>query len=259
MGVETEIAWTQSTWNPVWGCTRVDPACLHCYAESFDKRVGGAHWGPHPEFRTFGAAHWAEPLKWQRDAAKAGVRRRVFCASMTDIFHAEMPKDVLPRFWDLVRRTPNLDWLILTKRHDRIRLSLPKDWGQGYPNGWLGVTVGDIPGLRRADELRDIPAVVRFLSVEPLLEDLGRVNLKGIDWVIVGGESGGKARPMDLAWARSLRDATKAAGSTFFFKQIGGPTGNKRDQMADFPKDLQIRDFPTPRIVPAHRAAGALF
>jgi protein gp37 len=255
MGIETEIAWTDSTWNPIWGCTKVDPACAHCYAETFDRRVGGAHWGPKAERRLFGPGHWAEPAKWNRDAVKRGVRRRVFCGSMCDVFEDRMPAGELAKLWGVIRKTPQLEWLLLTKRADRIASSLPADWGEGWPNVWLGVTVGTAAGLWRVPELQRVPAVVRFVSMEPLIERLPRFDLRGevgqhqgIDWVIVGGESGGGARRMEIEWAREQREQAHAAGAAFFMKQIGGHP-RKLDQMHHFPLDLQIREFPRPRVV----------
>jgi protein gp37 len=162
---------------------------------------------------------WDQPLRWQKEAAAAGRTERVFTCSWSDWFHADADQ-WRDEAWALIKKTPNLQYQILTKRPERIRDHLPADWGKGYPNVWLGVSVEDRRfGLPRIDVLRTIPATIRFLSVEPLLEDLGTVNLDGIDWVIVGGESGPGWRPMDHAWARSLRDQCKAAGVPFFFKQ----------------------------------------
>lgn len=248
MGEQTEIAWTDATFNPWWGCTRIDPACEHCYAEAWAKRTGTTRWGPTAPRRTFGAAHWEEPVKWNRKAAKAGERMRVFCGSMCDWADKDAPRDELAKLWPLIRATPMLDWLLLTKRTDRIEALLPEDWGRGYPNAWLGSTVGDRPGLWRANVLTSIPAAVRFLSVEPLLESLGDISafLPGIHWVIVGGESGARARPMDLAWARSIRQQVRWSGAAFFMKQLGGHP-DKRDRLEDLPEDLRIRDFPLDR------------
>ncbi|MCI0671755.1 MAG: phage Gp37/Gp68 family protein, partial [Myxococcaceae bacterium] len=182
MGAETEISWTHSTFNPWWGCTRVSPGCDHCYAESFDRRVGGAHWGKGVPRRTFGDKHWGEPLKWNAAAAKAGERRRVFCASMADVFDAEAPDGALERLWALIRATPALDWLLLTKRPGRIRHSLPADWGDGYPNVWLGTTVEDQERAeQRIPVLLDVPARVHFLSCEPLL---GPVDVSRFMWPV---------------------------------------------------------------------------
>jgi protein gp37 len=228
MGSATAIAWTDSTFNPVWGCTKVDPGCSNCYADSFDKRMGGSHWGPHPTFRTFGDSHWNEPLKWDKEAAASGVRRRVFSASMTDLFHVDMPKPVLDRLWALIRATPNLDWLLLTKRADRIAQCLPADWGTGYENVWLGVSVCDRAGHWRVDELRKVPAAIRFISVEPLLESVVEgLDLTGIHWAITGAESGAGHRTMDLNWVREVRDACAKSGVAFFHKQEIDPKGRK--------------------------------
>ncbi len=247
MGKDTEISWTDSPWHPWWGCTKIDPACANCYAAAFDARLGRKDWGPLAPRRFFGDEHWAEPVKWNRAAQKKGEKQRVFCASMAD--WAGDRRDLDPwrvRMWKLVRETEYLDWLMLTKRADKIEQFLPPDWGQGYPNVWLGVTVGDNAGLWRAEQLRQIPAVVRFLSVEPLLERIQDPDLSGIHWVIVGGESGPKCRPMNLAWPRFLLDDCLRAGTAYFFKQEGGHP-NKRDRMGNFPPDLQVREFPRGR------------
>ena len=258
MGATTEIAWCNSTFNPWWGCTRVDPACEHCYAETWARRTGHSVWGPTAPRRTFGAKHWAEPFTWDSRAKKDSVRRRVFCASMADIFDKDAPPGELDRLWLVIRMTPNLDWLLLTKRADRIRDSLPADWGSGYRNVWMGVTIGEPGGLWRLDELIKIPAVIRFVSVEPLLAPLlltrygprshvaVQILREGLDWVIVGGESGAGCRPMDLDWARTLRNEARVIGAAYFMKQIGG-FPNKRDRLSDFPEDLRIREFPVPR------------
>lgn len=140
LGKSTPIEWTDHTFNPWWGCTKVSPACDHCYAEAWDKRTGGDHWGPHSNRRTFGDKHWNEPLRWDRAAAEAGARRRVFCASMADVFDNAAPENALSRLWQLVRSTPWLDWQLLTKRPQNIRTMLPPDWGEGYANVWLGTT-----------------------------------------------------------------------------------------------------------------------
>jgi protein gp37 len=268
MGKDSDIQWCHHTFNPWWGCVRVSPGCEHCYAEAFDKRVGRADWGVKAPRRFFGEKHWAEPLKWDRAAAAAGDRHRVFCASMSDVFEArlDLAKERL-RLWDLIHATTNLDWLLLTKRPENLMLMLP--WGQGgepWPNVWVGTTVED---ERRAQEripiLRAVPAVVRFLSMEPLLELPTSLDLTGIHWVIAGGESGHRARHFDLAWARSLRDRCKAAGAAFFFKQAGtnpvelsqvselnGAVGlmqlSLKDghggDMEEWPEELRVREFP---------------
>jgi protein gp37 len=248
MGEASKIEWTDHTFNPWWGCARVSPGCQHCYAESFAKRYGHDVWGKNGARRFFGDKHWSEPVKWNAKAEAEGVRRRVFCASMADVFedHPALP-DQRDRLWDLIGRTPWLDWLLLTKRPENVAAMVPG--GHDWPaNVWPGTTVED----QERASLR-VPvflgatwgATVRFLSCEPLLGPLdltaslgwrgargcladdpdvrqwGALCGAGIDWVICGGESGRGARPMNPDWARSLRDQCVAAGVPFFFKQWG--------------------------------------
>lgn len=241
MAEETEIAWTDSTFNPWWGCSKVGAGCDHCYAESLDKRTGGDHWGPDKTPRTMSADNWRKPRRWQKQAETSGERRRVFCGSMCDWADKNAPAGERDRLWSLVRDTPNLDWQLLTKRAPRIADCLPEDWGTGYPNVWLGVTVENRKhGLPRIDYLRDVPARVRFLSVEPLLEDLGPLDLSGIHWVIVGGESGPLARPMQPEWVASIRAQCEAYGVPFFFKQWGG----RRDKGGCLISGGEIKQWP---------------
>lgn len=170
---KTTIEWTDYTFNPWWGCAKVSPGCKNCYAETFDKRVGGDHWGIGKPRRTMSAAYWKGPASWNRKAAADGVRRRVFCASMADVFDPEAPDGLLEQLWQLIAETQNLDWLILTKRPERAREWITTAW----PNIWLGTSV---ESQKYADEriphLLATPAVVRFLSCEPLLGpvDLGK-------------------------------------------------------------------------------------
>jgi protein gp37 len=222
MAEQTHIEWTDHTFNPWWGCTKVDPACDHCYAADMAHRVGWDVWGRGTPRRRMSAAYWRQPYKWDRQAAVDGVRRKVFCASMADVFDAEVPDEWRADLWQVIRDTPHLDWLLLTKRPNLIRRYLPADWGpQGWAHVWLGTTVGWQAGAWRADQLRATPAAVRFLSCEPLLGPLA-LDLDGIQWLIAGGESGPHYRPLDLAWVRSLRDQCQTAGVAFFFKQVGG-------------------------------------
>jgi protein gp37 len=221
----------QHSFNPWWGCTRVSPGCDHCYAEALDARAGGAHWGQGVPRRTFGDKYWAGPLKWNEAARKAGQRARVLCASMADVFDAEAPPGLLERLWRLIPQTPHLDWLLLTKRPARIARGLPAGWGRGYPNAWLGVTVENQElATQRIPVLLSVPARRRFLCCEPLL---GPVELRpwpqGIDWVIAGGESGPRARPVRSDWVRGLRDACQEAGLPFYFKQWGYRPGRTLD------------------------------
>ena len=224
MADTTEIAWTDHTFNPWWGCTRVAPGCDNCYAAALDRRTGGNHWEDPPKILS--ESNWGKPHTWNRKAEKAGERRRVFCGSMCDWCDKGAPESQRDRLWEVIRSTPALDWQLLTKRAPRIKHCLPADWEGGYPNVWLGVTVEDRKhGLPRVDHLRQVPARVRFLSVEPLLEDLGDLDLTGIHWVIVGGESGPGARPMASEWAYSVRRQCEAQGVPFFFKQWGAVRG----------------------------------
>jgi protein gp37 len=248
---ETTISWTDFTFNPWWGCVKISPACTNCYAATFDKRVGGDHWGAKAERRFFGDKHWDEPRKWNEAAARGGVRRRVFCASMADVF--EDRDDLVAsrgRLWQLIDATPHLDWLLLTKRPENIA-SMMAPLGQLPQNVWIGTTVESQEyAVARIPHLLAVPASVHFLSCEPLL---GRLDLGGreantiwtggdwlrrftlrdegrepavvledrprIDWVIAGAESGPRARPQNLDDFRSLRDQCARAGVPFFLKQ----------------------------------------
>lgn len=244
MSENSSIEWTDHTWNPWWGCTKWSAGCTHCYADSLSRRYGFDVWGPRADRRFFGDKHWAEPLKWNRDAVKAGVRRRVFCASMADVFEHHMVEETnvkmdeaRTRLWAMVDATPMLDWLLLTKRPENIRLMGPYEWWvRPRPNVWYGTSVEDQEQAdKRIKYLLEVPAAIRFLSCEPLL---GPVNLDQacrhanglrrpnwgleINWVISGGESGAGARPCNPDWVRDLRDQCEAAGTAYFFKQWGG-------------------------------------
>ncbi len=223
MGKDSSIQWCHHTFNPWWGCVRVSPGCENCYAEAFDKRVGRKDWGVQAPRRFFGDKHWAEPLKWDRAAAAAGERHRVFCASMADVFEDRRDLDEQrDRLWKLIEATPHLDWLLLTKRPENMPRMVPWRLGEPWPNVWVGTTVEDRKrASERVGHLRAVPAVVRFLSCEPLIEDLGNIDLTGIHWVIVGGESGPGARPFDFRWARDIETQCKLAGAAFFMKQAG--------------------------------------
>ena len=283
MGKDSKISWTHSTFNPWWGCARVSPGCERCYAEAFAKRTGKAKWGVKEERRFFGDKHWNEPLIWNRNVS-AGERHRVFCASMADVFEDRRDLDSQRnRLWELIERTPNLDWLLLTKRPENFRTLFP--WtNTTQKNIWLGCTVED---QQRAEEriphLLAVSAAVRFLSCEPLLEPVDLTKLKddelganwnalemGISWVICGGESGASARPFNLDWARSLLAQCRSAHVPFFMKQMGShPVSSteedlfyrgsdnllslskarlrfkgKADDIAEWPKDLQVQEFP---------------
>jgi protein gp37 len=227
MGQDSKIEWTRHTFNPWWGCDRVSPACKHCYADTWAQRLNLDLWGPQKERRTFSDKHWAEPLKWNARAALEEVRPRVFCASMADVFEERVALDAQrARLWDLIGGTPNLDWLLLTKRPQVISKMVP--WTDAWPaNVWIGTTAEDQEWAdKRIPHIAELPATVRFVSCEPLLGpiDLGRwlrPGGPGVNWVIAGGESGAKARPMNPLWAESLRDQCDVATVAFHFKQWG--------------------------------------
>lgn len=310
MADKTKIEWTDSTFNPWIGCTKVSPGCDHCYAERQDARgiYGELHWGPGVPRKRTSAANWRKPLRWNSETfVQCGhcgwrgdlvtvinsgacpscgtvddyrvARRRVFCASLADVFDNAVPAEWRRDLFDLIRATPHLDWLLVTKRIGNVGRMIPDCWSVALPpNVWLGITVTD-----QAEADRDIPKLlavktlgVRFLSIEPMLGpvDLAPAYLPcpnaesvimdpdtgareccsrcdytglgdeiGIDWVIVGGESGPHARPMHPDWARSLRDQCATAGAQFMMKQMGGHP-DKRANLESIPDDLHVREFP---------------
>jgi protein gp37 len=244
MGETTGISWTQRTWNPWRGCTKVSPGCAHCYMFRDQKRYGR---DPSKVVRTL---TWGDPIKWNRLAAVAGKRELVFTCSWSDFFH-EAADEWRPEAWEVIKATPMIEYQILTKRPERIVDNLPLDWGPGYPNVWLGTSVETQKyAALRIPELLSAPAKVHFVSCEPLLGPLnlhgvlgeflvdqpafhedGEGNLfeiprvharKGLDWVICGGESGPDFRPMMTQWAIDIKAQCDAAGVPFFGKQRSG-------------------------------------
>jgi protein gp37 len=222
MGSYSKIEWTTHTFNPWWGCTKVSDGCKFCYAETLASRYGHDVWGPQKDRRLMSDQHWQGPLRWNAEAERLGTRYQVFCASMADVFEERAPEGQLERLWQLIRQTPCLDWQLLTKRPHRIAMSLPQDWGRGYSNVWLGTSIEDNRVLERIEHLAAVPALVRFLSVEPLIGPISHLPLTGIDWVIVGGESGAGARPMQREWVVDIRRQCAESHVAFFFKQWGG-------------------------------------
>ena len=227
MGVNTKVEWCDHTWNPWRGCQRVSPGCDHCYAEAISKRFALSEWGPGAERLPQSDKYWQQPVRWDKAAKRDGVRRRVFCGSMIDVFDNQAPDGARTRLWRLIRKTPHLDWQLLTKRPENILEMLPGDWGEeGYPNVWLGVSAEDQERYdHRWPILAHIPAAIYFVSYEPAL---GPVFFRRVthtvwcpDWIIVGGESGPGARPMDPQWVRQVRDDCPGSGTAFFFKQWG--------------------------------------
>jgi protein gp37 len=230
MGKDSRIEWTHHTFNPWWGCVKVSAACDHCYAETWAKRLGEQVWGAKSERRFFSEAHWKEPLRWNKEAIETKTRRRVFCASMADVF--ENREDLIPhrlRLLELIENTPQLDWLILTKRIHLVKKQLPK--GYEFPkNVWLGATVeNQETANKRIKYLLEFKSPsVRFLSCEPLLSQIdirdhlivGKHGTR-IDWVIAGGESGPGSRAMDPAWPEDLQNQCAKEKVPFHFKQWG--------------------------------------
>jgi protein gp37 len=250
MGEKTLIAWTDRTFNIAWGCTKIDPGCANCYADTLSSRYGHDVWGPSKPRRTFGNNHWLEPKEWEIVAASGkpgvlgpGKPHLVFSSSMCDVFedHPTITQE-RDKLWPLIRATPHLHWQLLTKRADRILANLPEDWGaDGYPNVWLGVSISEPKGCWRADCLRRIPAKVHFVSYEPALAAIHNdLDLGGIEWVIQGGESGPGYRKMDVQWARDMRAACERADVAYFFKQSAAP----RTEMGTTLDGETVRAFP---------------
>jgi protein gp37 len=226
MTSRSRIEWTEQTWNPTTGCTKVSPGCKHCYAEGMARRLQAM--GVNGYENGFELALHSERLAQPLTRKKHTI---YFVNSMSDLFHENISDEFLDQVFDTIRATPQHTYQILTKRAER----LPQYFAERVcpENMWLGVSVEDqVYGLPRIDYLRQVRAPIRFLSVEPLLEDLGDINLIDIHWVIVGGESGPKARPMQPEWVEHIRHQCDAAGVAFFFKQWGGwgADGKKRSK-----------------------------
>lgn len=233
MGSFSSIEWTTHTFNPWWGCTKVSDGCKHCYAETLAKRYNHKVWGPTAERRLMSDNYWRNPLIWNKQAEKENIRFRVFCASMADVFEERAPLDQRERLWDIIKQTPFLDWQILTKRPERIIDALPSDWGDGYDNVWLGTSIEDSRVIHRISHLIKVPATIHFLSIEPLIGPIHPLPLTNIQWVIVGGESGPGARPMEREWVIDIRNQCQSARVPFFFKQWGGVNKKKNGRDLD--------------------------
>lgn len=239
MGENSRIEWTTHTFNPWIGCQNVSPGCDHCYAEAMSNRYGWTTWGPHGERKRTSEANWRKPRQWAR-AAK-GSRPRVFCASLADVFDNRVPDAWRSDLFALIEDTPELDWLLLTKRPENIAKMLWPKWDNGLPfNIWVGATCEDQKHYdRRWPVLARVPAAVRFISYEPAIAPL-TIVWGAPDWIICGGESGPRARLMDPAWARAVRDQCADSGIAFFAKQMTGK--------APIPDDLLVRQFPSPKV-----------
>ena len=226
MATNSAIEWTDATWNPVTGCTKISPGCKHCYAERMAKRLHGMGQSNYANgFRlTLQPQMLRHPLSWRKP-------RQIFVNSMSDLFHENVPVEYIQQVFETMRAAPWHRYQILTKRSDRLaKLSHLLDW---LPCIWMGVSVENEQYLSRIDHLRSTGAHLKFLSLEPLLGPLPGLNLAGIDWVIVGGESGPGARPIDPGWVRDIRDRCIDAGVAFFFKQWGGVFKKRTGRVLD--------------------------
>lgn len=245
MAQQSAIQWTDHTFNPWWGCTKVSQGCKHCYAETLANRYGHGVWGPNTERRLFGDKHWAEPLRWNKSAAAANQRAKVFCASMADVFEDNPALDSeRQKLWSLIAETPWLDWQLLTKRPQHVNVMVP--WANDWPaNVWIGTSIENTDAaLERLPYIQRIPAAIRFLSCEPLIGPLQAIDLTHVQWVIAGGESGAGHRPCNPEWVRDLRDQCQDAGVAFFFKQWGGHTSKAGGRLLDGEIWNQFPDLP---------------
>jgi len=226
MGSGSSIEWTNATWNPVTGCTKISPGCKHCYAERMAKRLQAMGQSNYANgFKLTLQEHMLEvPLRWRKP-------RLVFVNSMSDLFHKDVPTRFIQRVFETMEKASQHTFQVLTKRADRLREVAPQlPWPE---NVWMGVSVENADYLHRIDDLRCVPASVRFLSLEPLLGPLTGIDLSGIGWAIVGGESGPGARAMDPEWVREIRDSCALARVPFFFKQWGGINKKKTGRLLD--------------------------
>jgi protein gp37 len=222
----TSIEWTDKSWNPTTGCNKVSPGCIHCYAETITKRFrfpNGFDLTLYPE-------RVQQPLSWKKPS-------KIFVNSMSDLFHEEIPLSFIQSVFETIKRTPQHIYQILTKRPERLVELIPDL--EFHKNIWLGVSVESQDYISRIDLLRQVPANVRFLSCEPLLGSL-YLDLTNIDWVIVGGESGEKYRPINLDWVRDIRDQCRRSKVAFFFKQVGGRTSKAGGNSLDGRKYLEF-------------------
>lgn len=226
MSDRSAIEWTEASWNPATGCSKVSPGCAHCYAETFAERFRGVP--DHPYEQGFDLKLWHQrlevPLRWRRP-------RMIFVNSMSDLFHESIPDEFIKAVFSVMGQADWHTFQILTKRQDRlVALAADLDW---HPNVWMGVTIENRRFVHRADRLREVPAVVRFISAEPLLGALEGLDLDGIDWLIAGGESGHRHRPVREEWVIELRDRCHDEGVAFFFKQWGGARAKSGGRLLD--------------------------
>ena len=230
MAQSTEIEWTDATWNPVTGCTKIGPGCDNCYAARFAERWRGIK--GHPYEQGFDLRLWPnrvdQPMKWRKP-------RLIFVNSMSDLFHKEVPVDLIDAVFDIMEHADHHIYQVLTKRSSLMRRYVNRRYADvPVPEHiWLGVSIEDRDHISRLEHLRQSNVTIRFVSFEPLLGPIGAVDLDGISWAIVGGESGPRARPMDPDWARELRDQCLGRDVAFFFKQWGGPRPKSGGRVLD--------------------------
>jgi len=263
----SDISWTDHTFNPWWGCVKVSEACANCYAETLANRFHGGLWGAGAQRRKFSEKHWNEPYKWDRRAEKEGVQRRVFCASMADVFEDRIDlNSERERLWETIWNTQNLTWMLLTKRPDKVLRLIPARWAEEFPhNVWIGTTAET---QERYDEriipLLQIPAPVRFISAEPLLGPLEMTTWDNEvhdqptfpEWVIVGGESGPKARTMSLWWLWAIVQECKDNAIPIHIKQLSQADWKHFRDFKTWPTAFQLRQFPSHRNTNAHEGGA---
>lgn len=254
MGLTTAISWTDATWNVGVGCTKVDADCLYCYM--YRESLQGTRYNPKQVRKTTSVFHL--PLRLKQPS-------KIFTSSLTDFFHPDLD-EWRHECWDIIRRCPQHTFQILTKRPERIFDHLPADWGDGYPNVWLGTSIGSNEGLKRLHPLSKLPAAFRFVSFEPLWEqidmNLDLTDLLRIDWAIIGGETGNdngqyRYRPCEISWMEEIAHAITSVGNAVWVKQMGthlakqlGMSDRAGTNIKEFPKSLQLREFPRPFTTP---------
>jgi len=237
MAQQSSIEWTDLTWNPVVGCSIESAGCTNCYAMRMAARLQSMGLDKYKDLTkpSKRGAVWADKIRCHEESVEIPLTwkkpRRVFVNSMSDLFHPDVPADFVRRIWGVMKRTPQHHYQILTKRPQRMAELLKEISPSPLPNVWLGTSVEDRKVADRIDHLRCVPASVRFISFEPLIGDVGSVDLSGIHWAIVGGESGPRSRPMESEWVDSILDQCLEAGTAFFFKQWGGVNKKKTGRL----------------------------
>jgi protein gp37 len=253
MTQHTQIEWTDATWNPTTGCTKISPGCDHCYAERFAERFRGVF--GHPYERGFDLTlrpeRLSQPLKWKSS-------KMIFVNSMSDLFHKAVPQNFIDKIFDVMEQADWHVFQILTKRSSKLQSYVNRRYSKGGAPAhiWMGVSIEDGNRLSRLQHLRSTNAPIKFLSLEPLIGRIGRLDLRGISWVIVGGESGSGHRPVDPEWVREIRDQCNDSDTAFFFKQWGGQRPKSGGRELD---GIEWNEYPTmPTQGSSKRFAGQL-